>query len=214
MLLVILVLIEDSVELLVLSPQREAQARRDDTDQETEGHGDVRALGVVGLLVGGEDVGAEEGAALAEGLEDGPAAGALALGAVHVGDPRHHERDGDEDEDGEVDADVARGGVVLDGEQDEADGGDEPEEADEGPPHAQLVGGEVDGEDDEEAEDVRGRREAVGLDGGEDADLGDDAGHEEWEAGKGYLSRRRKQGGCGFVSDWKVSRRALTLQPK
>lgn len=82
---------------------------------------------------------------------------------MHVGHPGYHQRHGDEDEDGQEDADVACCRILRRGQEDEAHGRNGTEEADERPSDAHLVRREVGGQDDEEAEEIGRRGQAVGL---------------------------------------------------
>lgn len=95
---------------------------------------------------------------MAQGLEDGPGAGPLTFGAVHVRHPCHHEGYGDEDHDGQVYAKVAWCGSCSRGEEDEAHCSDEAKEADEGTSDAHFVCDEVDCENDEETKEIRWSR--------------------------------------------------------
>lgn len=61
-------------------------------------------------------------------------------------------------------------------------------ESAEGPAHFELVGQPAEGNDREEAEDVRRRGEALRLDAAESAHFGDDGGDEEGEGGEGDVA--------------------------
>lgn len=69
--LIVWILIEDSVQFLVLSPKREAQSRGDNRHQQTERSGNPGAFRVKWLFIGGEDIRAQQRTTLTQGSVTG-----------------------------------------------------------------------------------------------------------------------------------------------
>lgn len=102
--------------------------------------------------------------------------------------PRQKQRDRREDLHRQENAKVPRASGVsrcVDDEPNSCQGGCEGAE---GASHFELVGQPAEGDDREEAEDVGRGGEALGLDAGEGAHLGDDGGDEEGERGEGDVA--------------------------
>lgn len=187
-----------AITLTILPPQEKDLAQAGDDNDAARSEGHPHALAVVGRVGGREDVGAQDGTALAARGENGQGSAAFRVCRVRVAHPGEDEGDRDEDHHGQEEPEVPRRDGRLRGQDNVADGGDDGRADDERAPQLVPVGDEGACDDGDPAGDVRRGAEPVGLDGREDAHLGDDGGDEQREGGKADVAAKVHQG-------WKVT---------
>lgn len=173
-----------AIAATILPPQEEDLAKAGDDNDAARPEGHPHAPTVVRRIGGREDIGAQNGTALAPRGEDGQGRAALRVRRVRVAHPGEDEGDGDEDHHRQEEPDVPRRDGRLRAEDDVADGGDEGGADDERAPELVSVGDEGARDDGDPARGVGRGAEPVGLDRREGSHLGDDGGDEEGERGE------------------------------